>query len=109
MRTLLTVARDASTQVKALQCVAFDGTPATTPGQKVLGIAHYDAETAERFAVDCKGAMEAESGGVFSIGDALTVDATSRLVKSTQATDFIFADALEASSAAGETPEVLAR
>lgn len=70
-----------------------------------LGPARTNAAIGERVAVDCIGSAPWESGGVFAAGDYLQVDASGRVV--VFAAGVKVGKALEASSGAGQFPEVL--
>lgn len=102
----LTVA--ASGAVTAARAVGFDGAQAGVLGQKVLGVAQYDAADGTDVALDVKGSAIIEAAEAIAIGDQLTVDATGKAIKPV-ASEVIFADALQAATAAGQKIEVLLR
>lgn len=121
----------ASGAVTARRAVTFAGAQATTQGEKVLGVSQYDAADTELVAVDTIGTTIIEAGAAIAVGDSLIVDAqgraipvTGNLVVAAGATavpssaangeiltggdlpEFVFADAMQAASAAGEFIEV---
>jgi len=123
----------ASGAVAKYRAVGFDGAQATTAGQKVLGVAMYDAVAGDEFPVAVDDTVLVEAGAAIAVGDALTVDAQGRAVPasdlavaagatsvtSTAANgsiftgsippEYIFADALEAAAATGDVIEVITR
>lgn len=132
--TTLALAVVASGAVTAYRAVGFDGAQATTQGQKIMGIAHTDAAAGDPLTVNTDGTVVVESGAAIAVGDSLIVDAQGRAIPTTgnlgvaagatQVTstaangeileggdlpEYVFADALEAASAAGEFIEVLMR
>lgn len=132
--TTLALAVVASGAVTAYRAVGFDGAQATTQGQKIMGIAHTDAADGDPLTVNTDGTVPVESGAAIAVGDSLIVDAQGRAIPTTgnlgvaaggttvtstaangevleggDLPEFVFADALEAASAAGEFIEVLMR
>lgn len=90
--------------------VKFDGAQADTLGGKIMGIAKYGAVDGQVFPVTVVGTAIVETGGAFSAGDDLVVDAQGRaVVDPAVGGEFIFADALEDSAQAGAFVEVLLR
>lgn len=114
--------------------VGYDNAQATVQGQKVLGFAHWTASDGDDLTVNCDGTVLAETGGVFSRGDSLIVDAQGRVIKSTgeisvaagatavtstaaygsiltggDMPEYVVADALEDSTAAGQIVEIYMR
>ena len=131
---LLDLPATASGAVTARRGVDFAGAQATVQGQKVMGVAVYDAVGTGPLAVRVIGTALVETGGAFANGDPLIVDTQGRAIASTgplalkagatavtsaaangavlqggDAPEFVFADALAASSAAGVFVEVLLR
>jgi len=129
--TLSVVASGAVTRARA---IAFDGAQASVQGQKVMGVAEYDAADKEAFAATVSGTAIVEAGAAIAVGDSLIVDAQGRAIPSTgklavgagavavtssaangqiltggDAPEFVFADALAAASGAGKFVEVLLR
>lgn len=129
----LALTRTASGAVTKYRAVGFDGAQATVQGQKVLGSALYDAVDGEEFPVAVDDTVLVEAGAAIAAGDSLIVDAQGRVIPAsplevaagaTQVTstaangailtgseppNYIWADALEAASAAGQIIEVLPR
>lgn len=124
----------ASGVIAQYRAVGFNGAQATVQGQKVQGVSRAVAADGENTALDCAGTLIIESGGVFAKGDSLIVDNQGRAIVVTGALtvkagavavtstaangailqgadlpEFVFADALAASVAAGQFVEVLAR
>ena len=124
----------ASGAVSQRRGVGFDGAQATTQGQKVMGVARTNAASGEYFVVDAGGTVVVESGAAIAVGDSLMVDSSGRaipvsgglavvsgatpvtssaadgaILSGADLPEFVFADALQAASAAGEFIEVLLR
>ncbi|EKE78436.1 capsid cement protein [Oceanibaculum indicum] len=114
--------------------VGYDGAQATVQGQKIIGVSRYAAATGEAFAADTAGTTVIETGDEIAVGDSLIVDSSGRAIPvsgeiaigagATQVTssaangailtggdlpEFVFADALQAASGAGEFIEVKLR
>lgn len=132
---LLVLTFIASGAVAANRAVGFGGAQATVAGQKVMGISPRAAVDGAASDVVASGTVVVETGGAFSAGASLVVDAQGRAVASTGALavkagatavtssaasgasilqgadlpEFIFADALEESTGAGKFVEVLLR
>lgn len=106
---ILTLTAIASSAVSTCRAVGFDGAQATTLGQKVLGVAQFDAVTGEPVTLDVKGTTIIEAAEAIAVGDELTVDATGKAAKPTLADQVRIADALQAATAAGDKIEVLLR
>ncbi len=131
---LLSLTIVAAGAVAAFRGVGFNGAQATVQGQKIQGVARGDAAITEQLTLDSKGTLIVESGAAIAVGDALIMDAQGRAIPSTgalavkagavamtstaangavlqggDAPEFVFADALEAATGAGEFIEVLAR
>jgi len=132
--TTLSLTRPASGAITARRAVGFDGAQATVQGQKIMGIAHTDAADGEDLTLDVRGTAVIEAGAAINIGDSLIVDAQGRAIPTTgnlavaagatavsstaangeiltggDLPEYVFADALEAATAAGEFIEVLLR
>lgn len=124
----------ASGAVAAFRGVGFNGAQASVQGQKVLGVAQRAAADGEDSDGVRSGSTVVEAGGAFAIGASLIVDAQGRAIAATGALSlaagavavtssaangailtgadlpqYVFADALEASGAAGGLVEVLMR
>jgi hypothetical protein len=96
--------------ISEYRAIGFDGAQATVAGAKVAGVATTDAVAGEPVAVDMIGTTVVETGGAFSAGDDLVVDAEGRaIVNPAVGGEYIFADALEDAGAAGEFVEVALR
>lgn len=137
MQSITTLALNltAPSAVAKRRAVGFDGAQATVKGQKVIGVAHTDAASGETFTVDVSGTTVIEAGAAITKGQSLIVDTTGRAIPVTGALgivagatdvtsaaangttvlsgadlpEYVFADALEAASAAGAFVEVLLR
>lgn len=110
----------ASGAVVGRRCVTFAGAQATVAGSKVAGVARTIAANGEAFAVALVGTVVVEAGAEIAVGDGpLTVAAGATPVTSSAANgailaggdppQFVFADAMEAATGAGEMIEVLLR
>lgn len=124
----------ASGAIAQYRAVGFNGAQATVQGQKVQGVSRAAAADGENTALDCAGTFVIETGAAFNKGDSLIVDNQGRAIVVTGALtvkagavavtstaangailqgadlpEFVFADALEASSGAGQFVEVMAR
>lgn len=130
-RDLLALSYVAPSAVAQFRCVDFTGAQITTAGAKIGGVAKRPAAIGELFEAAVIGTTPIESGGAFSAGQALTTDASGRVViagplsvaaggtavTSSAASgailtggdvpQFIVGHALQASTAAGQFPEVL--
>ncbi|MBF0583075.1 MAG: DUF2190 family protein [Magnetococcales bacterium] len=113
--------------------VRFDGAQASTAGEKVAGVARFNAGNLEAITVDVSGIVLVKTGAAIAQGDslvsdangqavpalALAVDAGVTAVGSTAANgpilvggdlpEFVFGDAMEAASGAGQLVQVLLR
>jgi hypothetical protein len=89
--------------------VGFTGAQASVAGQKIAGLAFTDAVTGDDYSVLISGVGEAIAGGAITVGASLTMDAQGRAVVSAAGTDYIFGDALTATTVAGQKVEVLMR
>ena len=125
----------ANGSVSPHRAVGFDGGQASISGQKVLGVSPRAAVSGQASDAVVSGTTTIESGGAFAAGGSLIVDVQGRAVASTgllavraggtavlssaangaatlsgaDLPEFVFADALEASSGAGQFLEVLLR
>lgn len=131
---ILTLSAQAAGAITANRAVGFDRLQATVQGQKVQGVARSAAALNEYVPVDVLGTTVIEAGAAFAAGAALIVDAQGRAIASTGALavaagavavtstaangailqggdppEYVFADALDAATAAGELVEVLLR
>jgi len=107
-RSIFSLTLIASGAVTANHLVTFAGAQASVAGEKVAGVADYDAADKEAITVDAKGSAVIVLGGTVAVGDPLTVDASGQAVKSTLETDHVFGDALEAGTT-GQKKEALLR
>jgi hypothetical protein len=133
-RSLFDQTFNADGAVRAARCVGFDGAEATLQGQKVAGVAQYAAADEEDFGVALIGTVVVESGAAIDVGESLICDGQGRAIPTTGALEvgtgvvavlssaasggileggdlpeYVFADALQAASGAGEFIEVLLR
>lgn len=117
--------------VRAYRGIGYDDAEATVAGQKVKGVAQRAAAADEASDAVTSGTTVVETGGAFSVGDSLVVDAEGRAVAAggnlevgvgavamtssaangavltgADLPEYVFADALEASAGAGELREV---
>lgn len=132
---LQSITYTAAGAVATYRGVGFDGAQATVQGQKVMGISQRAAADTDDSDAVVSGTSIIETGGNFAKGDSLIVDNQGRAIKFTSALkvaagatavtssaangsailagsdlpEFVFADALEASSGAGQFVEVLMR
>lgn len=131
--SIFTLTVIAASAITAGRAVGFDGVQATVAGQKAQGVAETDAASGKAVAITCKGTAIVEAGAAIAIGDALAVDAQGRAVPAADLAvaagavavtssaangeiltggvlpQYVFADALQAASGAGEFIEVLLR
>lgn len=132
--TILALSLVASGQVTERRAVGFDGAQATVQGQKVAGVARFDAADGDPLTVEALGTAVIESGAAIAVGDAIIVDASGRAIPSTgeinipsgattvtstaangailaggEMPEYVIGHALESASAAGEFIEVLLR
>ena len=131
---LQTLTFHASGAVAAYRAIGFNDAQATVQGQKVKGVSNRAAADGEYADADTSGTTTAEAGGGFVIGASLIVDNQGRAIASTgslavkagatavtssaangailqggDAPEYVFADALETASGAGDLVEVLLR
>lgn len=120
--------------IAAYRGVGFGGAQASIAGQKIMGVSQRAAVTGEASDVVTSGTTIVESGDAIAVGDSLIMDANGRAIPVTgplavdagatamtssaangevligaDLPEFVFADALEAASAAGEFIEVKMR
>lgn len=132
--SLLSLTLIASGAVTENRLVGFTGAQATVAGQKVMGTALTRAATGEALGVVTHGTAIVESGAAITVGAALVSDSQGRAVPASgplslvtgavavtssaangailqgaELPEFVFADALQAASGAGEWIEVLLR
>ncbi|HSV29947.1 MAG TPA: capsid cement protein [Candidatus Omnitrophota bacterium] len=90
------------------RAVKASGAQATVQGEKVLGIAQYNAPDKGDLALDVLGTAVAEAGAAVAADDDLITDAQGRLIPATGAGgEIVCARALSAASGAGKLLEVL--
>ncbi|MBF0098565.1 MAG: DUF2190 family protein [Magnetococcales bacterium] len=129
---ILTVIANGS--VSENRAVAFNGSQASIAGQKVMGASVSRAATGEALAVVTSGTAIMESGAAITVGQSLMSDSQGRAVpvsgtltvasgavavtssaangailQGAELPEYLFADALQAASGAGELIEVLLR
>lgn len=108
--SLLSLTFTASGTIKRRRAIGFNGAYPSASGQKVLGVSPRDTADKSLSDVIVIGTAIIETGGAFAAGASLISDGTGcAIVAAGTAGEFIFADALEASSAAGSLVEVLLR
>ena len=132
--SVLTLTLIASGSVVENRAVGFDGAQATTQGQKVMGSAMTVAANGETLGVITHGTAIMETGAAIAVGDSIITDVQGRAMAATGSVtvasgavavtssaangallqgadlpEFVFADALQPASAAGEFIEVLLR
>lgn len=132
--TLLALTFTASGVVSRHRAIGFDGAQATVQGQRVAGVAHFDAVDGDDMTVGCAGTEIIETGAAIAITDTLIIDAQGRAIPSTgevsvesgatgvtssaangailtggNMPEYVFADPLETADGAGEFIEVLLR
>ena len=131
---MLTLTLTASGSVAERRCVTLAGAQATATGAKVRGVSNYAVVDGQAFAATMTGTAVVETGAAVAVGDSLICDAQGRAIPASGALvlsagavamtstaangtvlegadlpEFVFADALEAASAAGKFIEVLMR
>lgn len=101
----------AAGEIAANRAVGWDDAQASVQGQKVKGVSQYPADGAgEAIAVTAIGEVAIETGAAVAAGASLIADADGRAITATgTAGEYVFADAEEAASAAGETIMALLR
>lgn len=132
--SLLDLTLTASGAVTEYRAVKHSGAQATVQGEKVLGVARYGAADGKDYVASVKGSAVIETGAAITKGASLIVDSQGRAKPATGALavksggtamtstaangavlegadlpEFVFADALETASGAGEFIEVLLR
>jgi len=132
---LLELSLTASGAVTGLRCVGFSGAQAGTQGQKVAGVARYDAASGEVFPIIASGTAVVEAGAAITVGQSLIADSQGRAIPATGSLalaagaiavtssaangaailsgadlpEYVFGDALEAADGSGRKIEVLLR
>lgn len=131
MALSMTAVASAVTEYRA---VDYAGVQATVQGQKILGVAKRGAVIGDGFDVAVIGTAVVEAGAAFAAGASLIIDAQGRAIASTgklgvaaggvavtstgangqiltggDGPEYVFADALQAASGAGDKVEVLLR
>ena len=114
--------------------VKFDGAQAGVQGEKVLGVAEFNAADTELATVGIAGTVVVEAGAAIAVGDSVITNASGKAIPVTGALavasgatpvtssaangailqgadlpDFVAGDALEAAAADGDFIEVLLR
>ncbi|MBF0096275.1 MAG: DUF2190 family protein [Magnetococcales bacterium] len=132
--TLLTLTVIAAGVVGAHRAVGYGGAQASAQGQKVMGVSQCPAVAGEAVGLVSSGTAVVESGAAFDVGQSLIVDSQGRAIPSIGALalaagavavtssaangailhggempEYVFADALQAASKAGEFVEILLR
>lgn len=132
--SVLTLTMIASGTVLENRAIGFDGAQSDSQGQKVMGTAVTSAADGEAMAVVTHGTAIIETGTAVTVGDSIITDAQGRAIPVTSVLglasgavavtssaahgailegadfpEFVFADALQAASGAGESIEVLLR
>ncbi len=106
----LSLTFQASGNVIRNHAIGFNGAQATAAGQKVLGVSPRDTSDGSLSDVTVIGTEVIETGGAFTAGASLIVDAEGRaVVAAGTAGEYVFADALETADGAGNFVEVLLR
>ncbi len=118
----------------AHRAIGFNGSQATVQGQKVAGVATFDAVDGDTLSVDMVGTTVIETGAAINVGDGLIIDAQGRAVPTSgeinvpagatsvtstaangpilaggEMPEYVFADALDSAAGVGEFIEVLLR
>lgn len=131
---LLDLSLVASGAVSEARAVGFGGAQVASQGVKVLGVANQAAASGAGFTVRARGTAVIETGAAITLGASLIADAEGRAIPATgtlglaagavavtssaangailtggNLPEFVFADALQAASGAGEFIEVLMR
>lgn len=131
---ILTLSIVATGAITAHRGVGYDDAQAAAAGQKIKGVATSDAAQGDSITVDAIGTTIIESGGAFDPGDALAIDADGRAVEASSLAvaagatpvtsgaangaavltggilpQYVFADALQAATGAGQFVEVKLR
>lgn len=132
--SILTLTMIANGAVAVNRAVGFDGARATVQGQKVMGSSLSQASNGEAMAVVTHGSAIVETGAAILLGQSLIVDnqgraipasgalslavgavgvtstaANGAILEGAELPEYIFADAMQAASGAGELIEVLLR
>jgi hypothetical protein len=131
---LLSITLTPAAAVTAYRGVGYDGAQIAVAGAKIAGIARTAALAGASLSVIDKGIAIVEVGAAVAIGDALTMDAQGRAVTATSVAiaagatavtsaaangaaditggvlpQYVFGDARQAASAAGQLIEVMMR
>ncbi|MEX2524453.1 MAG: capsid cement protein [Gammaproteobacteria bacterium] len=103
----------ASGAVTQYRAVGYDGAQASVAGQRFAGAAPPPAADGEDLTVNMRGVIPFETGGAFSKGDPLTVDAEGRVVAASNLAIAAGGTAVTSTAANGEilegsvTPETI--
>lgn len=109
-RDLFTISFPSAAAVTAAnRLVDYSGAVATVQAQKVLGPAKRPAAINQPFEVPVIGTAIVEAGAAFAVGASLISDNVGRAIVTAAGTDYIFGDALQAATQAGDLVEVLLR
>ncbi len=114
---LQTLTYKASGAVAAYRGIDFSGAQATIQGQKVMGISQRPADDGKYSDAVVSGTAVVETGGNFVAGDSLIMDAFvtssaangATVLQGSDLPEYVFADALDMSTAVGQFVEVLLR
>ena len=93
--------------ISANRFVTYANVQAATLGEKVLGVARYDAVTGDDLAVTTHGVAAAESGGAFNRGDDVTTDAQGRVIAHPGGAEYKIGEALVDCTGAGFFPQII--
>ena len=132
--SILTLTLIASGTVVENRAVGFAATQADTQGQKVIGTAMTAAADGDTYGVVTNGTAIIETGAAVTVGDSIITDTQGRaipaigvlivtggavgvtssaangsILEGADLPEFVFADALQSASGAGEFIEVLLR
>ncbi|MBF0627866.1 MAG: DUF2190 family protein [Magnetococcales bacterium] len=132
--SILTLTVMASATIPACRAVGFDGAVIATTGGKPMGIAMTAATTGSALAVVTHGTAVVETGAAIALGAPLIADTQGRAIPATSllqvaagatpvtssaangtilaggdSPEFVFGDALQPASGAGEFIEILLR
>jgi hypothetical protein len=132
--SLLTLSIKATGAIAISRGVTHAGAQGAAQGAKIIGIARTAAASGDMLAVVAKGTAIVEAGAAVAVGDSVIIDSSGRAIPTTGALEvatgstavtssaangdiltgadlpeYVFGDALEAASGAGDFIEVLMR